>query len=137
ACSAETSPDENPGLQLGLQLGNHALAGRDKVTLVVPPAIGGFGLWVEQLLAESTGKEGKGLIPIDGEPLGPPQAYGRDRVLVYLSVDAFPDETLERGVADLEAAGQPVVRLQLREPLDLAGEFFRWEFATAVAGTVL
>lgn len=136
ACQAPREAD-NPGLQLGLLLGRQALAGRDKVTLLVPPAIASFGLWVEQLLAESTGKDGKGLVPVADEPPGPPPVYGDDRVFVYQPVESAPDPELERAVAALEGAGQPVVRLPLRDPLDLGAEFFRWEFATATAGTVL
>jgi hypothetical protein len=136
-CASGRSDDQNPGLALGLRLGELALQGRDKVTLVMSPAISSLGLWVEQLLAESTGKEGKGLVPVAEEPLGPPTAYGDDRVFVYSRVGSAPDEELDGAIDDLEAAGQPVIRLNLREPYDLGAEFFRWEFATAVAGAVL
>jgi glucose-6-phosphate isomerase len=135
-CRNET-PDDNPGLALGRFLGTHALQGRDKVTLLMPPAIASFGLWVEQLLAESTGKEGKGLIPIASEPLGPPSVYGDDRVFVYLWVDAGPDQPIDDEAGALEAAGRPTCELELRDRLDLGAEFFRWEFATAVAGALL
>src|SRR5204863_6772386 len=105
-----------------------------KVTLVVPPSLASVGLWVEQLLAESTGKQGKGLIPVAGEPLGAPTSYGRDRVFVALELEGQPDADQDRKLAALGAAGHPVARLRLHDPLDLGGEFFRWELATAAAG---
>ena len=137
------SPDENPGLKLGQFIGSYALQSRDKLTVVLPPAIASFGLWVEQLLAESTGKEGKGIIPIVDEPLGPPRVYGDDRVFTKLWIDTPPDqaraadEALDQRVGSLEAAGRPVCELELADLYDLGGEFFRWEFATAVAGSLL
>ena len=130
-------PTDNPGLALGEFMGRNALAGHDKITLVVPARVASFGLWVEQLLAESTGKQGKGLIPIAGEPLGPPGDYGADRAFVQLKLASDPDPAADEAVDRLAAAGHPVLHIKLDEPLDLAGEFFRWEFATAVAGALL
>jgi glucose-6-phosphate isomerase/transaldolase/glucose-6-phosphate isomerase len=130
-------PSGNPGQELGEFMGRSALAGRDKITLVMPAAIDSFGLWVEQLLAESTGKEGKGLVPVAGEPLGSPGQYGTDRAFVQLRLASDADSAADRAVDRLSDAGHPVLRIDLDEPLDLAGEFFRWEFATAVAGALL
>jgi hypothetical protein len=114
-----------------------ATRGRDKVTLIASPGIRDLGAWLEQLLAESTGKAGRGLIPVDREPPGPPEVYGADRLFVYLRLDSAPAAAQDHAVARLEAAGQPVVRVAVREPYHVAAEFFRWEFATAVAGAVL
>ena len=129
ACHHCVPPTENPGAWLGAVLGEGALAGRDKLTLVLPETISTLGSWIEQLIAESTGKEGKGILPVEGEPLGPPEVYGDDRLFV-----AFGDHD---GLSQLEGAGHPVVRLPYSDPLQLGAEFFRWEFATAVAGHVL
>ncbi|MBI1885966.1 MAG: bifunctional transaldolase/phosoglucose isomerase [Chloroflexi bacterium] len=134
-CASCVPPWENPGIWLGAALGTLALAGRDKVTIIASPPVEGFGAWAEQMLAESTGKDGKGLVPVSGEPLGDPQAYGDDRLFVYLQTDGagpFDDK-----VRTLEDAGQPVVRLRLEDAYDLGQEFFRWEIATAVAGSIL
>jgi hypothetical protein len=125
----------NPGLSLGAALGGLAQAGRDKVTLLTSEAIRGLGAWLEQLLTESTGKVGRGLVVVNEEPLGRPDAYGRDRVFVAISLGR--DATLDADVAGLEAAGHPVIRLTLDDAHDLAGEFLRWEIATAAAGIVL
>jgi transaldolase / glucose-6-phosphate isomerase len=111
--------------------------GRDKVTLVAASGIHDLGAWLEQLLAESTGKTGTGLIPVDREPLGPPELYGSDRLFVYLRLRSAPDVAQDRAVASLQAAGHPVVRIEVPEPYQIAAEFFRWEFATAVAGAIL
>ncbi|MGH7321443.1 MAG: bifunctional transaldolase/phosoglucose isomerase, partial [Candidatus Rokuibacteriota bacterium] len=137
ACAARGSAEENPGAVLGVTLGVLAKRGRDKVTLVASPGIHDLGAWLEQLLAESTGKAGKGLIPVDRESLGPAEVYGRDRLFVYLRLHSAPDAAQDRAVASLEAAGQPVVRIEIPEPYEIAAEFFRWEFATAVAGAIL
>ncbi|HEX6488493.1 MAG TPA: bifunctional transaldolase/phosoglucose isomerase [Candidatus Dormibacteraeota bacterium] len=134
ACDPTQPVEKNPGVWLGAVLGRLAKDGRDKVTLVLSPKVATYGYWVEQLLAESTGKEGKGLIPIEGEPLGPPSAYGDDRVFVHVRMEADKDN---RAINVLEKAGQPVVTLTLRDKLDLGGEFLRWEVATAVAGSIL
>jgi transaldolase/glucose-6-phosphate isomerase len=129
--------DRHPGVALGVILGAVAARGHDKVTLVASPGLEALGAWLEQLLAESTGKAGTGLIPVDREPLGPPDAYGPDRLIVHLRLDSAPDAAQDGAVARLEAAGQPVVRIAIPEPYHVAAEFFRWEFATAVAGAVL
>ena len=111
--------------------------GRDKMTIVASPGISDLGAWLEQLVAESTGKDGKGLIPIDGEALGKPDVYGRDRLFVYLRLSTAPDAMQDASVDELERAGHPVVRIAVDDPYDLGEEFFRWEFATAVAGSIL
>jgi transaldolase/glucose-6-phosphate isomerase len=129
ACHHCVPEHENPGLWLGAVMGEAALAGRDKLTLVLPPGIAALGCWIEQLIAESTGKEGKGILPVDGEPLGEAGVYGNDRLFVSLGGNDW--------LAALEEAGHPVVRLPYNDRLDLGGEFFRWEMATAVAGHVL
>jgi glucose-6-phosphate isomerase len=137
-------PAGNPGVALGAVLGALATAGRDKITLIVDPAIGPLGSWLEQLIAESTGKIGTGIVPLDREPLGVPASYGADRVFVRIALDGTPspvpapdgtsaDELLEA----LGAAGHPVLRFMLSDPIDLAAEFLRWEVATAVAGILL
>jgi transaldolase/glucose-6-phosphate isomerase len=134
SCDATVPVDKNPGAWLGAVMGQLAAHGRDKLTLILSPKISTFGYWVEQLLAESTGKEGKGIVPVEGEPLGKPDAYGPDRLFVHIRLDRDPDN---RGVQALEKAGHPVVTLTLRDKLDLGGEFLRWEIATAIAGSVL
>ncbi len=128
---------QNPAAWLGALLGEAALAGRNKATFVLSPGIGSFGLWVEQLIAESTGKEGKGILPVAEEPLGPPDVYGRDRVFLALTLAGEADDATEGQLRALSAAGHPVVRLTLEDRYDLGQEFFRWEFATAVAGAIL
>ena len=137
ACGGSGSDDtSNPGVMLGRSIASSAHdKGRDKITFVTSPAIAGMALWLEQLIAESTGKEGKGLIPVAGEPLGKPAAYGTDRHFVALTVAG--DTSNDAGLDALEAAGQLVTRIALRDTLDLGAEFFRWEFATAVAGALL
>jgi transaldolase/glucose-6-phosphate isomerase len=135
-CRPGVPADLNPGLALGTVLGLLQRTGRDKVTVLAPSRIVAFSLWAEQLIAESTGKEGKGLIPIGDEPIGEPSVYGDDRILTVLRLrDDDPDFDAE--VGSLRAAGIPCVTLQLEDLLDLAAEFFRWEFATAVAGAAL
>jgi hypothetical protein len=121
---------------LGLALGELARAGRDKLTFVADPTLASFGGWAEQLIAESTGKHGVGIVPVDREPLGNPGAYGTDRVFVALRVAGSPDPS--GGLLDaLAGAGHPVIRLTIDDPMDLGGEFVRWEVATAIAGAVL
>jgi transaldolase/glucose-6-phosphate isomerase len=137
SCGPMVPARANPGVHLGAILGMHARRGRDKVTFALPEALAPFGMWAEQLLAESTGKEGKGLLPVAGEPIGPPEAYGEDRLFVAMSLIGRRDDDLERRLTELEEAGQPVVRLELADTLDLGGEFLRWEIATATAGAVL
>ena len=136
ACAAWVPAGQNPAAWLGAILGEAALAGRNKATFVLSPGIGSFGLWVEQLIAESTGKEGKGILPVADEPLGPPEVYGRDRVFIALTLGEA-DATTEARLQALTGAGHPVVRLVLEDRFDLGQEFFRWEFATAVAGAIL
>jgi transaldolase/glucose-6-phosphate isomerase len=138
SCRADgAAAEENPGLALGAALGALAGRGRDKVTIAASPGIGDLAAWLEQLLAESTGKRGRGLIPIAGEPLGPPTAYGEDRVFVQLRLRTAPDPAADEALAALAGAGQPVIRLDVPEPYGLGAEFFRWEMATAIAGSVL
>jgi hypothetical protein len=137
ACGSCVPPGENPGVLLGAILGTSARSGRDKVTLVASPGVSQLGAWLEQLLAESTGKEGRGIVPIDQEPLGAPEVYGTDRVFVYVRLDDAPNAEQDAAIGALEQAGQPVVRIALREAQDLGQEFFRWEIATAVAGAIL
>jgi transaldolase / glucose-6-phosphate isomerase len=138
ACASCVPAQENPGLILGAALGelarNHK---RDKVTFLVPAPISSLGMWLEQLLAESTGKEGVGLLPVAGEPLGEPTVYGDDRIFVHFRMKHAADDVLERSAASLREAGQPVITIQLQDLLDLGQEFFRWEIATATAGAIL
>ena len=137
ACGPESPAPENPGVQLGLLLGLAARDGRDKVTLVTSPGLDGFGAWIEQLLAESTGKDGRGIVPVDGESLDDPTVYGDDRVFVATTLDDESDERREHALDALAHAGHPVARIRVRDRYDIAAECFRWEFATAVAGAVL
>jgi transaldolase/glucose-6-phosphate isomerase len=133
----EPDAKRNPGVALGLAMGTLAKAGRDKLTFVADDEISSFGAWAEQLIAESTGKHGVGIVPVDLEPLGNPRAYGPDRVFVRLSVADGTDGGRDALVGELEAAGHPVIRIALADPIDLGGEFVRWEVATAIAGAVL
>jgi transaldolase/glucose-6-phosphate isomerase len=137
ACDKGVAARQNPGLWLGVVLGAAALKGRDKVTIAASPPIATFGYWVEQLIAESTGKEGKGILPVEGENLGAPGVYGDDRLFVYLRTRQEFDQEQDQRLEVLEQAGQPVVRLNLEDAYDLGQEFFRWEFAIAVAGAML
>lgn len=136
AACREPEPQQNPGLLLGITLGALARAGRDKLTFVMDPDIASFGAWAEQLVAESTGKHGVGIVPVDLEPLGAAESYGADRVFVSLALTDAPDPS--HGLLDvLAAAGHPVIRLTIDDPMDLGAEFIRWEVATAFAGAVL
>ena len=137
ACASCVPPEANPGTVLGAVLGTLVRQGRDKLTIITSPAIGTLGAWLEQLLAESIGKEGKGLVPIDAERLGSPEVYGEDRFFVYVRLTSAPSSGQDAAVDALEKAGQPVVRIALEDPMDLGQEFFRWEIATAVAGSIL
>lgn len=137
ACAAAVPVDQNPGVLLGIILGVAATNGRDKVTIAASPAIADLGAWLEQLLAESTGKQGKGIIPVDRETLGAPEMYGNDRVFVYLRTEKDADTGQDAKLAALEQAGQPVVRIAVGDTYDLGQEFFRWEIATAVAGSII
>ncbi len=136
-CAPRVPIADNPGAHLGLLLGVAGLSGRDKVTFVISPPIAAFGAWAEQLLAESTGKAGRALIPVDAEPAGPADAYARDRLFVYLRDAAEPDPAQDAWVAALARGGHAVVQIDLAGREDLAAEFFRWELAAAVAGAVL
>lgn len=137
SCGADVPPSENPGVQLGLAMGAAGLAGRDKVTILTSNKIADFGAWAEQLIAESTGKDGKGLIPIDGETLGEPAVYGKDRFFIDLRTEGETDTAHDDRLAALEAAGHPVVRITLQSIDHIGQEFFRFEIATAVAGSIL
>jgi transaldolase / glucose-6-phosphate isomerase len=137
ACGASVPADQNPGAMLGATLGTLARGGRDKLTIFTSPGISDLGAWLEQLTAESTGKEGHGIIPVDRERIGPPEVYGNDRVFAYLRLESAPDPKQDAAVAVLEKAGQPVIRIPVPEIYDLGQEFFRWEIATAVAGSVI
>ncbi len=137
ACRNGAIGPENPGIALGAVLGVAANEGRDKLTIVASPGIASFGAWLEQLVAESTGKDGKAIIPVDGERLAAPESYGRDRIFAYVRLAATPDAAQDRAVAALAAAGHPVVRIDLADRAALPQELFRWEVATAVAGAIM
>ena len=137
ACARDFAEDNNPGVILGAILGAAYNRGRDKVTIIASPGIYDLGAWLEQLLAESTGKNGKGLIPVDRESIASPETYGYDRVFVYLKLESDPDASLDAPVDALEDAGQPVVRISVGDIYNLGQEFFRWEIATAVAGSII
>ena len=137
ACGPQALAMQNPGAALGLALGVMCRRGKDKLTLVISPGIQALGGWLEQLIAESTGKQGTGIIPVADEPLATPDHYGDDRCFVYLRLEDAPSLEQDAAVTALEAAGQPVIRISVGDTLDLGAEFFRWEFATAVAGAWL
>ena len=138
SCGADVPPSENPGVQLGVAMGVAATRfGRDKVTIIAPPGIADFGAWLEQLLAESTGKQGRGLIPLAGEPLTVPECYGSDRFFAYLELDGQIDPSQRQAVEALERAGHPVARIRVKDIWHIGQEFFRWEIATAVAGSII
>jgi transaldolase / glucose-6-phosphate isomerase len=137
ACGPNSAADKNPGVLLGTILGVAATHGRDKVTIITSPGISDLGAWLEQLLAESTGKQGKGIIPVDKEKLGKPSVYGNDRVFAYVRLSTESNKATEAAVSALEKAGQPVVRIVLPKKHNLGQEFFRWEIATAVAGSII
>jgi transaldolase / glucose-6-phosphate isomerase len=136
SCAPSVPAADNPGVVLGAVLGTLANQGRDKVTLITSPGVADLGAWLEQLLAESTGKEGKGLIPVDRELLGAPEVYGSDRIFIYIRLDSAPDPAQERAIAALVPA-HPVVQIDISDPYQLGQEFFRWEIATAVAGSIM
>ncbi len=138
SCGPDVPPSENPGVQLGVAMGVAATRfGRDKVTIIASPGIADLGAWLEQLLAESTGKQGRGLIPLAGEPLTVPECYGSDRFFAYLELDGQFDPLQRRAVEALERAGHPVARIRLKDIWYIGQEFFRWEIATAVAGSII
>lgn len=136
-CGPGIQADKNPGALLGAVIGTMALKGRDKLTLVTSPRISGFGLWIEQLIAESTGKEGKGIIPVVTEPLVNPKYYGDDRLFIYLRMEDDDNAIVDEAVNHIKSSGQPMLTLKVQDKYDLGAEFFRWEFATAVAGSIL
>lgn len=139
SCMAEECRREvwqNPGVLLGAAIAELARSGRDKMTMIVSPEIAAFGSWVEQLVAESTGKMGRGILPVDGEPSGNPDAYMDDRFFIYLRLKGSKSGFDEQ-VVPLESSGLPVIRIDLRDVHDIGGEYFRWEMATAVASALL
>jgi transaldolase/glucose-6-phosphate isomerase len=138
SCGPDVPPAENPGIELGIALGTAAAAGRDKVTISASPGLASFGAWAEQLFAESTGKHGKGMIPVDGEPIGAPNVYGGDRIFIDLRLasDAI-DAAHERKLMALKKAGHPVIRIVQNSAENIGQEFFRFEIATAIAGAVI
>ena len=136
-CASCTPVSSNPGAWLGAVIGALGRVGRNKLTLVTSPSIDGFGLWVEQLIAESTGKEGGGIIPVEGEPLLAPGSYGDDRMFVYMRLQGDDGCSTDNAMDLIESSGQPVVRLDLVDRYGLGAEFYRWEFAAAVTGSLL
>jgi transaldolase/glucose-6-phosphate isomerase len=137
SCDAHVPPADNPAVVLGTILGVLGTKGRDKITIVASAGLADFGAWLEQLLAESTGKEGKGLIPVDAEPLGPPEVYGKDRLFIHMRLAGDTDPEQEAALAALERAGLPTVRITVTDRYHISQEFFRWELATAVAGAII
>ncbi|MDB5686869.1 MAG: transaldolase, partial [Rhizorhabdus sp.] len=137
ACGPDAPPAANPGFRLGAILGEAAKAGRDKLTIVPSAGLAPFGAWLEQLIAESTGKQGKGIIPVDLEPVGPPESYGTDRLFVHLHLAGDDDAGLEVKLKAIADAGHPVVSITVASRELIGQEFFRWEIATAVAGAVI
>jgi glucose-6-phosphate isomerase len=135
--AAKLQPADNPAVQLGLLLGSAANAGRDKITVFTSPEIYDLGAWLEQLIAESTGKLGKGITPVDREAIGPPGVYGNDRIFAYVKLTGTADTSQDAKVSALEAAGHPVIRIQIDDLYEIFGQFFTWEVATAVAGSVM
>jgi transaldolase/glucose-6-phosphate isomerase len=137
-CGADVPPARNPGVALGIALGVAASKfGRDKLTVIASPGVASLGAWLEQLVAESTGKIGRGIIPLEGEPLAAPDRYGADRFFAYVEMAGHADPAQLQAVAALEQAGHPVARITLTDVWSLGQEFFRWEIATAVAGAIL
>src|SRR5665213_1425951 len=138
ACGADVPPAENPGVQLGVAIGVAAARfGRDKVTIIASPGLADFGAWLEQLLAESTGKQGRGLIPVAGEPIAAPEHYGNDRFFAYLELDGQADPAQREAIAGLMRAGHPVAHISVKDAWHIGQEFFRWEIAVAVAGSII
>lgn len=137
ACGGSAPVEQNPGAVLGIILGIAAKIGRDKVTIITSPDIADLGAWLEQLLAESTGKVGKGIIPVDREELSSPDVYGNDRVFAYVHTEHATDVAVDAKITALEKAGHAVLRISMADIYDLGAEFFRWEIATAVAGSII
>ena len=136
-CASCVLVENSPGSWLGACIGCLTLEGRDKLTLVTSPTLASFGLWVEQLIAESTGKDGRGIVPVASEPLASPECYGSDRLFVYLRLKGDDNAATDAAVRAIKTSDQPLIVLDMRDRFDLGGEFFRWEFATAVAGVIL
>ena len=137
SCASCVPAEDNPGVVLGTIMGVAARNERNKLTIITSPGIWDLGTWLEQLVAESTGKQGKGIIPVDREAVGPPEVYGSDRLFVYVRLESAPDPAQDTAVTRLEQAGQPLVRIDVPDAYALGGEFFRWEIATAVAGAII
>jgi hypothetical protein len=135
--SAHEPVENNPAVRLGALMGAAANAGRDKITIFTSPEIYDLGAWLEQLIAESTGKLGKGITPVDRETIGGAELYGKDRIFVYVRLQNTADASQDAKVAAIEAAGHPVVRIELADRYEIFGQFFTWEVATAVAGSVM
>ena len=136
-CADDVPPVENPGVQLGVAMGVAQKHGRDKVTIIASPGIYDVGAWLEQLLAESTGKQGRGLVPVDMEPLAAPDRYGNDRFFAYLALEGHEDAAQRSAVEALGKAGHSVVWIRVKDAMHIGQEFFRWEIATAVAGSII
>jgi glucose-6-phosphate isomerase len=136
ACSPANPPDRNPGFILGAALGELALQGKDKVSFIISPAIASFGDWIEQLIAESTGKEGKGILPLPGEEVSDPKYYGKDRVFMYLRLEDDNNHAFDKFAEKLEKDDRPLISIALNDKYDLGGEFFRWEVAVALMGNI-
>ena len=136
-CLTDSSAEENSGALLGAVMGALAKEGRDKLTLIAPPSVAALGMWVDQLLAESTGKDGMGIVPVVNEPLMSPGNYGNDRLFVYLRAEGDGNDEVDGVVSSLRDDDHPVIVIHLQDTHDLGAEFFRWEFATAVAASIL
>lgn len=137
ACGADSPPAANPGVRLGVIIGEAAINGRDKLTILASKGLEPFGAWLEQLLAESTGKKGKGIIPVDLEPAGPPEVYGSDRLFVHLHLEGDAEDGLDSKLAQLKQAGHPLIRITVASRDLIGQEFFRWEIATAIASAII
>jgi transaldolase/glucose-6-phosphate isomerase len=137
SCGADAPPAHNPGVKLGVIIGEAAVSGRDKLTILPSKGLMPLGAWLEQLLAESTGKQGKGIVPVDLEPLGAPESYGQDRLFVHFQLEGDEDAAMEQGLKALTDAGQPLVTIRVARPELIGQEFYRWEIATAIAGAVI
>ena len=136
-CSPDVPLAENPSVSLGTDLAGFAMGGHDKLTILTSPKLTSFARWTEQLIAESTGKDGMGILPVVGEPILDSSAYGDDRVFVYLRLAEDDNSVLDKAMAHLQDVGHPVINIDLQNQEDLAGEFYRWELATAIAGSIL
>jgi len=136
-CTADVPVQENPGAWLGALIGAFAQQGKDKLTLVTSSSVGSFGLWLEQLIAESLGKDGTGIIPVMGEPIMAPENYGDDRLFIYLRLQDDNNDDVDRAIGRIRSSGQDVITLDLEDKYDICSELFRWEFATAVAGAMM